>query len=68
MTVSGVGKCRQVTCLFFHSCIGLLEYYLYIWPLQWWCRCNTHGIVLYVQVGIPESGIDDAVQKLVARG
>lgn len=67
MTYSGVGKCRQVasslTLFFFHSVQPAITMALslrksFVFP----------NISLFDQVGISESGIDEAVQKLVARG
>ena len=81
LTVSGVGKCRQVS--------GQVQAGGWASAGRFWLpfvATNVHttpslpsfipppppspcsSSFISVQVGVPESGVDDAVQKLVARG
>lgn len=61
MTVSGVGKCRQVTFI-------LKSVLLCTNKLVAFMDVSLHDNAPLGQVGISESGIDDAVQKLISRG
>lgn len=64
ITLSGVGKCRQVNEFWLHIIITLIFSVHFLLFISWICN----KLFPYGQVGISESGIDDAVQKLVARG
>ncbi|XP_020958607.1 DNA mismatch repair protein MSH7-like isoform X1 [Arachis ipaensis] len=62
ITLSGVGKCRQINSFVVYSRLVITFLLVYLLKIKESCY------YLLLQVGISESGIDDAVQNLVARG
>ncbi|RYR57388.1 hypothetical protein Ahy_A05g023121 [Arachis hypogaea] len=62
ITLSGVGKCRQLNSFVVYSRLVITFLLVYLLKIKESCY------YLLLLVGISESGIDDAVQNLVARG
>ncbi|XLU58474.1 hypothetical protein S245_053122, partial [Arachis hypogaea] len=62
ITLSGVGKCRQINSFVVYSRLVITFLLVYLLKIKESCY------YLLLQVGISESGIDDAVQNFIARG